>query len=370
MTVRELEVAIEALGERYEELRLVDPEAELQLQRSLEQYGQLSPLVVCQGQEGILDVVDGYKRLHAARRIAGLTQLRVRVLEFGERAAKAAMLCLNWVSRRTSDLEEAWVVRSMVREDGLSQVEVGVLLHRNKSWVCRRLSLVERLNDEVQSQLRLGLVKSTVGRELARLPRGNQERVLEAARRSKLGTREVAALVDLILKAPPREQAQILGEPLAALSAMRPSAPTGIEAHLSAAGSRLKRDLKSLVAVCRQVAVTVGLKELGDLDPAELVLLSGSLAQARRASRQATRVLEQAWAAVDEVRHVTAVDAGGIGARGSIAVAGRLVAAEDSPGFGREPQHGARDHREGGPAAPGGARPLGQEEPGAPAQHP
>ena len=43
--------------------------------------------------------------------------------------------------------EEALVVHSLSHEDGLSQGEIAVLLGRHKSWVCRRLSLVERLSD-------------------------------------------------------------------------------------------------------------------------------------------------------------------------------------------------------------------------------
>ncbi len=37
---------------------------------------------------------------------------------------------------------------------------------RNKSWVSRRLSLIERLSEELQDEIRLGLLSVSVGREL------------------------------------------------------------------------------------------------------------------------------------------------------------------------------------------------------------
>ena len=66
------------------------------------------------------------------------------------------------------ELEEAWIVQSLVREDGLSQLQVAELLERHKSWVCRRLALLERLSEECREDLRLGLLSPTMARQLTR----------------------------------------------------------------------------------------------------------------------------------------------------------------------------------------------------------
>ena len=76
----------------------------------------------------------------------GMTTLSVRLLDVDDRRAKAAIYGLNQTGRRPHELEEAWIVRALVREDGLSQAEVAELLGRHKSWVCRRLALLEKLN--------------------------------------------------------------------------------------------------------------------------------------------------------------------------------------------------------------------------------
>ena len=106
-------------------------------------YGQMSPVVVCR-REGRYELIDGFKRLGAARSLAEMKQLSARVMEADDRAAKAAIYGLNRAGGRTRELEEAWIVQALVREDGLSQVEVAELLGRHKSWVCRRLALIER----------------------------------------------------------------------------------------------------------------------------------------------------------------------------------------------------------------------------------
>ena len=136
-------------------------------------------MIVCLRDE-MPEVVDGFKRLAAAR-VLGWTSLSTRLLTAEERTIKAAIYGLNQTGRRTQEWEEAWIVYALVRDDGLPQVEVAELLGRHKSWVCRRLALLEKLADDVQSELRLGLVAPTAAR-LVRLPVGNQAEVLASGR--------------------------------------------------------------------------------------------------------------------------------------------------------------------------------------------
>ena len=59
------------------------------------------------------------------------------MLEVDEPTAKAAILSLNRDQRPVRELEEAWVVQGLVRDDGMTQVEAAHLLNRHKSWICR-----------------------------------------------------------------------------------------------------------------------------------------------------------------------------------------------------------------------------------------
>ena len=207
--------------------------------RSLERYGQLSPVVVCRRQERY-ELIDGFKRLGAARTLARISHLSARLLEADERTAKAAIYGLNRAGGRTRELEEAWIIQALVREDGMSQVEVAELLGRHKSWVCRRLALIERLGPKAKDELRVGLLSPTAARQIVRLPEGNQAEVLEAIRREALSGAELAGVVDLWLGcAERRQQEYLLQHPREALSQANGALPAVRDPRLSEDGNRV-----------------------------------------------------------------------------------------------------------------------------------
>jgi hypothetical protein len=235
-------VALAELGEHYRRYRLGDPAAEEAMAGSLRRWGQLSPVVTCVRQKR-LEVIDGFKRLAAARQIGAWTSLSVRVLDVDEPTAKAAILGLNRDQRPVRELEEAWVVQGLVRDDGMTQVEAACLLGRHKSWVCRRLALLEKLSVAVKEDLRLGLVGPYLARELTRLPTGNQEAVLALVRRETLTAQEVSGVIDLLQGASQEQAALVLAKPRQALAAVH-GVPTALrDPRLSRAGNWLARHL-------------------------------------------------------------------------------------------------------------------------------
>jgi len=286
------------IAEGYRSLRLVTPRAEKQMVESLERYGQMSPVVVCRSANEQYELLDGFKRLDASGRL-GWERLQVRELSVGQRAAKAAVLCLNWVSSSVSALEEGWVVHALVRQDGLTQQEVAQLLGRAGSWVSRRLSLAERLGDEVQSQLRLGLISGTVGRELARLPCGKQEQMLETVTAHNLGSRELDGLVTLYNEAPPEERRQLLQSPREALAAQGKDMAPADDSRLTQAGNRLLRNLSRMERACARISATVGIEGLSHLSSGDLPVLAPAFGQARRAALEAGKKLRVALIATE-----------------------------------------------------------------------
>jgi ParB-like nuclease domain len=244
-------VALASLGQRYRRYRLADPEAEAAMAGSLRRWGQLSPVVACVRDEQ-LELLDGFKRFGAARQVGALTSLSVRVLEVDEPTAKAAILGLNRDQRPVRELEEAWVVQGLVRDDGMTQVEAAHLLGRHKSWVCRRLALLEKLSVAVKEDLRLGLVGPTLARQLTRLPTGNQEALLALTRRATLTAQEVSGVIDLLQGASPEQAAFVLAQPRAALARVQ-GLPTALrDPRLSRAGNWLAKCLtQALEALVR-----------------------------------------------------------------------------------------------------------------------
>lgn len=279
-----IEVELARFDERYGKLRIVQPRHERAIAESLRRLGQLMPIVAAE-RGAMLAVVDGFKRLHAARAI-GLLALRVRVVELEERAALAALFTLNHGSAGLTDLEEAMVIRSLCREHGLEQEQVGELLGRHKSWVSRRLSLVERLSADVQDDIRAGLVSITVAREVARLPRGNQGVVTAAIHHHGLTTRDAAALVSLFERAPGAEEQRYLVEhPREALAAQQRQKPAPAhDPRLGPETGRLRhRLLATLSAVTEMIARLEAARPNG-WTPTERMVLRPVVGQVRSAS--------------------------------------------------------------------------------------
>lgn len=191
-------IELEHLGERLSSLRLRPPDALREMERSLSRHGQLVA-VVCSRQAGSVEIVDGFKRLIGARAL-GWSALRAEVHEVTGPAAKLLLWHSN-ARQQLSDLEEAWLVRALYREDKLNQPQIAQLVGRDKSWVCRRLVLAEGLASEVESDLRLGLLSTTAAREVGRLPRGNQEKAAQVIARRGLTSRQATLLVDQLLAA-------------------------------------------------------------------------------------------------------------------------------------------------------------------------
>lgn len=239
-------VPVARLGESYRRYRLPDAAGEGAMARSLARYGQMAPIVVWLPGE-TPEVLDGFKRVVAARRLSW-SSLSARRLAADERTAKAAIYGLNRVGRPTQEWEEAWLVHALVREDQLSQVEVAELLGRHKSWVCRRLALVERLAAEAKDDLRLGLLSATLARALVRLPAGNQPALLATARREGLTNAEVSGVIDVLLSTVGQEQqAYVLAQPREALRQARAVERPGVDPRLSKRGNWVSRQLGQLL---------------------------------------------------------------------------------------------------------------------------
>ncbi len=239
-------VPVLELGQHYRRYRMADPAAEEAMAGSLRRWGQLAPVVAClRGQQ--LEVLDGFKRVTAAPAVAGLTTLSVLVLEVDEPMAKAAILGLNRGQRPALELEEAWIVQALVRDDGLTQVEAAHLLGQHKSWVCRRLALLEKLSAAVIADMRLGLLGPALARQLTRLPAGNQEAVLAMTRRETLTAQEVSGVIDLLTGASEEQAAFVLAKPRQALAQAR-GVPTALrDPRLSGVGNWLARQLSQVL---------------------------------------------------------------------------------------------------------------------------
>jgi ParB-like chromosome segregation protein Spo0J len=290
---------VEAIGDRYRRYRLPDAAAEAAMASSMARYGQLSPVAVCLREEQP-ELLDGFKRAASARVLPGVKLLQARLVAVDERMAKALILGLNGTGGRMKELEEAWIVHALVREDGLSQLEVAELLERHKSWVSRRLALLERLAEECREDLRLGLLSPTMARQLTRLPAGNQVEVMAAARQEHLTAAEVHSVVDLIVACASRPQVEfILEHPRRALRQAQMESLPAWDPRLSAAGNRVLRQLGGLLSGLGRMEHWLRHKGRADLAPCDRGVLSGSFQRLGRDAHSVAELTEDLLTEID-----------------------------------------------------------------------
>jgi len=291
-------VGLAELGEQLSSLRLRTAAALREMEQSLLRHGQLVA-VVCSRQASGIEILDGFKRLIGARSL-GWTTLRAEIHDVCGPAAKLLLWRSN-ARQELSELEEAWLVHALYRDDRLTQPQIAQLLGRHKSWVYRRMVLAEGLADEVTADVRLGLVSTTCARELGRLPRGNQPKVAQVIARRGLTTRQTTRLIDqLLAAADDRVRAAVLSD------AERTSPP---------------------VVTARRTAATPGDAMIAD-----------AAALAARATRLHTRLLERPLASLGP--EVAGVVAGRLGELGTV-LAALCAALPASTASSREVRHGA-----------------------------
>jgi len=288
------EVAITELDQRYASLRLVAPEELGRVRASIDRMGILSPVLVATAvEEARIVVVDGFKRVRIATD-RGDTVIWIRRAALDAAGAKVAMMAANAGHHGLCDLEEAWIVRSLCRDHGLTQVEVGKALRRDKSWVSRRLMLAERLEHALQDDIRIGLLAPTVARELARLPRGNQVPMAATIRAHELTSKQAHRIVtELLRTADPAARDEVLADPLRFLAAVELPMTSAEDPRLGKGGNDVRKSLLAVGGAAERLARMVMRHAPVGLVGDDARILGSLVARTLRTSHETTALLEQ-----------------------------------------------------------------------------
>ena len=186
-----LESDLHRLDLRFASLRLQQPRVVERLARSIEQNGQLVPVVaVAEPDRWVL--IDGYLRIQALRRLTRDTAW----VELWDCPLSQALL---WVLVRIQDrswaaIEEGAVIRELMTRFELSQRAVARQTGRDVSWVNRRLSLVQDLPEALFVAISQGELSTRVLAPLARANSEQAQTLLTALQRDPLSTRELHTL--------------------------------------------------------------------------------------------------------------------------------------------------------------------------------
>ena len=174
--------------------------------------GQLQPVIARVYERGY-QLIDGFKRLAAAEDLK-MKSLQCRVLNIDPTHAKILLLSYNRPHQSMEALEEAKVLQDLQETDSLNQNDLAELTGYSRSWVSRRLALINKIDKEISSDIIMGVITSSHARALIKLPRGNQKEVAHVITSYRLSSRQSDSLVEAFLKAKDdKEQQYILTYP-------------------------------------------------------------------------------------------------------------------------------------------------------------
>jgi ParB family transcriptional regulator, chromosome partitioning protein len=262
---------LEELDTTLSTLRITRPAELERMRQSLERSGQLNPVIVRLSDDKY-QVLDGFKRYFIAQDL-GWEFLEARILDIPLTEGKAIMLSYNRGGRSLLDYDEALVIYNLKSEHLLDQVAISRLTGYSRSWVCRRLALIEKLDPALQDALRMGLITNSQARALVKLPRGNQQEVMRCITIWHLTSRDSSVLVEKYLQSDSRkEQEYVLSHPREVIEQSYAKEEI-FDIRLSQHGNRL---LKSIEHLLTQQNIFIGLfhqhltGKLSDLETAIL----------------------------------------------------------------------------------------------------
>lgn len=245
-----------------------------QLEKSMRVHGQLQPVVARVHEDGV-QMIDGFKRLYASEALM-MDTLQCLLLEVDLSQAKVLMLSYNRSHQSMEAWEEAVVLKDLLETHDLDQRRLAKLTGYSPSWVSRRLSLIGKIDEQVASDIRMGVLTGSHARSLIRLPRGNQAEVARAITTHNLTSRQIDMVVDAFLEAVDQnQQRSILAHPERVLAKRAPGAMEKIyDPRLCTYGNDLHKSISLAIYGLRVLFSHLGDQRFDKLDDIESSILT------------------------------------------------------------------------------------------------
>lgn len=191
-TIERIEIA--HLHRRYEHIRIRQAAAVLRMADSLSLYGQRMPVLVTVDRSFGHVLIDGYLRVNALLRM-GKDMVEARLWPQSESDALVYMM-VNMQGRTWDVYEQAAIIKELYLAHQISLGRIAQLLGKDKSWVTRRLLLLQTLDDEMIALICDGTISSwSAQRILTPMARANAEHakcLAIALKKEKISTRRLA----------------------------------------------------------------------------------------------------------------------------------------------------------------------------------
>ncbi len=208
-------VDLHLLELRYAHIRVKNEAQVRRLADSISRHGQLEAMLAVSGQDDRLILVDGYQR-HAALKYLGQDAGLVTVANEPE-SQTLCQLLIHRGERQWEAIEEAGLIQELHRRFSYSLSEIGRRIGRDKSYVKRRMDLLESLPEEILSQVIAGVISTwAANRVLIPLARANctdATRLAAHLEREPMSTRELQVFYEHYQKANRQVRERMLNQP-------------------------------------------------------------------------------------------------------------------------------------------------------------
>lgn len=293
MTPKIQEISLEKLDLSLLEMRIINPDWVARIQDSMWLHGQLQPIVVRPNQ-GRYQVIDGGKRVYAATELM-IKTLQCYVLDVDIRQAKLLVLSYNRPHQSMEVWEEAMVLKDLLEKHDLNQQSLARLTGYSRCWVSRRLSLINKIDGQVVSEIKMGVINSSQARALIRLPRGNQMEVARVIISWNLPSRLSNALVDAFLSAETKQQQQyILTHPEVAFSESAPKISYDMDdPRLGCNGNDLIKSIQSVLSTMRHMLSYVHEGRFATLKETENIIITPEIKQVQAHAESLIKAITQ-----------------------------------------------------------------------------
>ena len=183
-----------------------DEEALEELAESIRQHGLIQPITVRRLDNGYYQIIAGERRWRASR-LAGLTEVPVRVIEADERRATELALVENLQREDLNPIEEAFGYKKLMEDFGMTQEEAAAAVGKSRPAVANALRLLS-LSQPVMAMAEDGRLSAGHARALAAIKDpGQQQDVANAVVEKQLSVRQTEALVARFLAKKPEKEA-------------------------------------------------------------------------------------------------------------------------------------------------------------------
>lgn len=178
-----------------------DEQALNELADSIAKYGVIQPVTVRKLPSGYYQIIAGERRWRASR-LAGLTEIPVRVIEADDRRAAELALVENLQREDLNPIEEAMGYQSLIDDFGLTHEETASSVGRSRPAISNALRLLT-LSPKVMALVEKG--ELSAGHARALIPIGDAAQQLDAAQqviKKGLSVRKTEQLASSLLKKP------------------------------------------------------------------------------------------------------------------------------------------------------------------------